>query len=233
LVHHHFTLSTSFIDSVLEDMKDTVRIWQIFTNALMALGWLRVLVFFVWTFLGRREVTFQPPCNDEFVPMLHLALMISFLEVFNSVTGVTRSKPAQALLFAVIRFGVETVVAPVLPTCPSAWSHVFTVLCWSLGDSVRFGCFFFDSLNADGSRLAKYLRYLVGPVLFPLGTLGEMIMVLTWARQTFSTNVVHSLALYIAALCLWPLGFYSLFTQLLRQRRKFLQQSESSDKKIR
>jgi Protein tyrosine phosphatase-like protein, PTPLA len=207
-----------------------VRIWRIFTNIGMMLSWLRVLAFFVRMYFGSPH-PFQPPCNDEFAPMVHLALMISFLEVFNAVTRITRSKPEQVLLFAMIRFGVETVVAPVLRSCPSAWSHLFTVLCWSLGDSVRFGCFFFDSLTADGSRWAKYVRYSVGPILFPLGTLGEMVMILTWARQTFSTNVVHSMALYVAALCLWPFGFYSLFTQLLRQRRKFLQNSATLDKK--
>ena len=203
-----------------------LRLWRIGTNAAMMLGWMRVLLFLLSVF-GKPTVRL---CNGEFTPLVKLALIISFLEVFNAATGITRSKPQQALLFAVVRFGVEFLVAPVLSTCPSAWSHLLTVFCWSLGDTIRFGCFFLDSLSIDGSRWAKYIRYSVGPILFPLGTLGEMLMVLTWARQTH--HAIYSLALYVAALGLWPLGFYSLFTQLLRQRRKFLQSASSGKKKV-
>jgi Protein tyrosine phosphatase-like protein, PTPLA len=167
-------------------------------------------------------------CNDQFVPIVRSALMISFLELFNSITGMTRSKPAQVLLFAIIRFGVEHIVGSSISTCPSAWSHVVTVVCWSLGDSIRFGCFFLDSVASNGSRWAKYVRYTVGPILFPLGTLGEMFMVLTMAVDTYRINKLQSIAMYIAALVLWPIGFYSLFTQLLRQRQKFLQQLEAT-----
>ena len=202
----------------------------------MMFSWMRVLVVLL-TFYGNNNVPSildssdasrvkYTLCNDQFVPIVHFALVISFIELFNSITGMTRSKPAQVLLFAIIRFGVEQIVGPSISTCPTAWSHVLTVACWSLGDTVRFGCFFLDSLASNGSRWAKYVRYSVGPILFPLGTLGEMMMVFTMAGETYSANKLHSIAMYVAALILWPMGFYSLFTQLLRQRQKFLHQDQ-------
>jgi hypothetical protein len=211
------------------------RTWLIGTNACMMLGWMRVLRYFLIVhykthMMSIPGINHLPICNDQFVSMVDMALMISFLEAFNSLTGMTRSKSSQVLLFAIIRMGVEKLVAPKLSTCPTAWSHVITVMCWSLGDTIRFGCFFFDSAVANGSRWAKYVRYTVGPILFPLGTLGEMVMVLTMANQTYRTSKVYSIAMYIAALCLWPIGFYSLFTQLLRQRRKFLQNVAISER---
>ena len=212
------------------------RVWLIGTNACMMLSWMRVLVF-LCSFYGNNLQSLLHPsdaanlartlCNDQFVPMVHLALLVSFIELFNSITGMTRSKPAQVLLFAIVRFGVEHIVGSSISTCPSALSHVVTVLCWSLGDSIRFGCFFLDSVASDGSRWAKYVRYNVGPILFPLGTLGEMFMVLTMAIDTFRVNKLYSMAMYIAALILWPIGFYALFMQLLQQRQKFLQQVEA------
>lgn len=217
------------------------RVWLIGTNAGMMLSWMRVLVV-LCMFYGNnlpsllrldnsvdgRNGFAHTLCNDQFVPVVHSALLISFLELFNSITGMTRSKPAQVLLFAIIRFGVEHIVGPAINTCPTAWSHVVTVVCWSLGDSIRFGCFFLDSIASNGSRWAKYVRYTVGPILFPLGTLGEMLMVWTMAGETYSINKLHSIAMYIAALILWPIGFYSLFTQLIRQRQKFLRQDPST-----
>jgi hypothetical protein len=214
------------------------RVWLICTNAGMMLSWMRVLVV-LFVLYGNNLLALlrlstgdvdRLLCNDRFVPMVHSALLISFLELFNSITGMTRSKPAQVLLFAIIRFGVEHIVGPAIHTCPTAWSHVVTVVCWSLGDSIRFGCFFLDSIASNGSRWAKYVRYTVGPILFPLGTLGEMFMVLTMAGETYSINKLRSISMYIAALLLWPIGFYSLFTQLLRQRQKFLQNDPAMDR---
>jgi hypothetical protein len=197
------------------------------------LSWMRVLAFLCTFNFYNLQSLLDPSdatrssrtlCNDQFVPMVYFALIVSFIELFNSITGMTRSKPAQVLLFAMIRFGVELVVGSSINACPTAWSHVGTVLCWSLGDSIRFGCFFMDSVASNGSRWAKHIRYSVGPILFPLGTLGEMFMVLTMASDTYRINRLHSIAMYIAALILWPAGFYSLFKQLLQQRRKFLGQ---------
>ena len=212
------------------------RVWLIGTNACMMLSWMRVLVV-LGTFYGNNLQSVLDPsdtarftrtlCNDQFVPMVHSALLTSFIELFNSITGLTRSKPAQVLLFASIRFGVEHIVGSSISTCPSALSHVATVLCWSLGDSIWFGCFFLDSVASNGSRWAKYVRYTVGPILFPLGTLGEMFMVLTMAVDTYRIDKLHSISMCFAALILWPIGFYSLFTQLLQQRRKFLLQIEA------
>jgi Protein tyrosine phosphatase-like protein, PTPLA len=221
--------------------KELRRGWLIGTNACMMFGWMRVLIFLLLHYYNNLKVlipsnatsfnALPPLCNDQFVPLVHIALIASFLEVFNSMTGMTRSKPAQVLLFAIIRFGVEHLVGPNLNTCPTAWSHTLTVMCWSLGDTIRFGCFFADSIVPNGIRWAKYIRYTVGPILFPLGTLGEMLMVLTMANQSYNTNKGQSLALYVAALFLWPIGFFSLFIQLLRQRQKFLQQGESIEDK--
>lgn len=203
----------------------TTRVWLVLTNAAMMLGWLRVLLLLIFSQYDAiilRHNNSNNSCDEQLVPALRVALLISFVELFNSLAGVTRSKPEQVLLFAVIRMGVEVSVAPLLddPSCPSAWQHLFTVFCWSLGDTVRFFCFFIDNLLADGTRWPKAVRYTVGPALFPLGFAGEMLMVV--AAAAGREKRAAKLAMYGAA-CLWPAGFYPLFTQLLRQRRKFFQ----------
>jgi Protein tyrosine phosphatase-like protein, PTPLA len=202
------------------------RVWLIATNACMMFSWMHVLVTLLS--LYSKQTTL---CNDQFVPKVNTALMISFLELFNSITGVTRSKPAQVLIFAMIRLGVEQFIGSNIGTCPTSWSHALTVTCWSVGDTVRFGCFLLDCIAPNGSRWAKFIRYTIGPVLFPLGTMGEMVMVLTMAGETYKMNKFHSIFMYFAALLLWPMGFHLLFTQLLSQRRKFLRRDQSSDKK--
>jgi Protein tyrosine phosphatase-like protein, PTPLA len=215
----------------MESMKAAfTRAWLVLTNAAMMLGWLRVLLLLVReyeTLCRHQDPTPVTVCEDQLVPVLQTALAISFVELLNAIAGVTRSKPQQVLLFAVIRMGVELLVAPLLDSC-SAWQHLFTVACWSLGDTLRFSCFFLDNVVPGGSW-AKSVRYTVGPILFPLGTVGEMLMVISAANK--QTGVAKP-AMYAAA-SLWPVGFYSLFTQLMRQRRKFFRGSNDDPKKIK
>lgn len=237
--------------------------WLVVSNAIMMLGWLRVwcwvvwLVFFsqtpedaasTWAPLLQQRYYFSSQKNN-IQSALQTALALSFLEVGNALLGVTRSNPAHVLLFAVIRWAVQAYIAPLLLLSPlyneqqqsfhycMAWQHVFTVACWSLGDSIRFACFFVDNLGSSSSSngggglstQAKYIRYTVGPLLFPLGFMGEMLLVFAAAAAVAAAASPvdkqarrMSLALYGAGL-LWPVGFYPLYSQLLRQRRKFLQ----------
>ena len=176
----------------------------------MAIGWARVLKVY-W---DHGPATLSDPessvCQDTLTPAVLLALYLSFLELFSAVIGATRSKPHQVLLFALVRFGVQVLAAPLLPC--QAWQHLLTLLCWGLGDTVRFSCFAVDVLFPKG-YIAKAIRYTVGPIIFPFGATGEMLMVVAVAQDG------RPMA-YLAAL-LWPVGFYPLFTQLLKQRRKF------------
>jgi Protein tyrosine phosphatase-like protein, PTPLA len=175
-------------------------------------GWAKVLRTFYRHWWALQDVG-SSVCLLKLTPDVRMATLGGFLELFNAMLGSTRSNPRQVLLFCVVRAGVEYLVAPHLPSC-SQWQHLMTVFLWSLGDTIRFGCFFLDSM-VPGGNFAKSVRYTVGPVLFPLGALGEMLMVIALAQHTGNK------LLYAAAM-LWPVGFYPLMKQLLKQRRKFL-----------
>lgn len=189
------------------------RSWLMVSTAGMLYAWARVL-----RTLYRNYDALQDPtnvgmniCNNKLTPDVQQALLFSFLEFFNAVFGITNSKPLFVLIFSVVRLGVEVMAAPYLPC--NAWQHLITVFCWSLGDTIRFGCFILDLL-VPGAKLAKSIRYTVGPLLFPFGAAGEMLIVIAVAQQKKNALI------YFAA-ALWPVGFYPLMKQLLKQRRKF------------
>ena len=195
--------------------------WLLFSNVAMMIGWIRVAIVVSqhwFSFVGEEPASVPSDfCSDKMVPVVMMALKISFLELLSCIVGFTRSKPSQVLLFCSIRTGTEIIVAPALTTC-SAWQHMLTVTLWSFGDAIRFFCFALDIVLPQGNLLAKRIRYTVGPILFPFGALGEMLMVIDVGNRT--TDLVPKLAIYGAA-SLWPVGFYFLYTQLLRQRKKF------------
>lgn len=189
------------------------------SNLAIQLAWLRVLLGF--TSIDKDETTFQ-----QFIgPRIITALAVSGLELLNSLLGLTKSKPHQVFLFSATRMGVELLLAPLIP-CKSP-EHLITVFCWSLDGICRFGCFGLDAaLSLCGIPswpIIKSIRYTVGPLLFPIGAGGEMFMNIRAAKD-------NRPVLYFTA-SLWPLFFYPLMKQLLKQRKKYFK--KLADEKIK
>ena len=204
----------------------SARLILVISNSITCLVWLRVLaVYYSYAYSFAFAVPVPVPfdndiCETTLRPALFAALAVSTIELATSVLGLTRSKPLQVLLFASVRSGTELLVTPLIG-CTS-WQHLFTAFCWSVGEIVRFGCFAVDGMIPD-SRWAKSIRYSVGPILFPLGAAGEMLMVIRAASSQGQQR--HRPWLYLVAM-LWPAGFYPLMKQLLRQRRKHFSQEK-------
>ena len=114
---------------------------------------------------------------------------------------------------------------------PPSWAvsaHYFTAACWALGDTIRFGCFFFDglaSLASNGSVPGgvdwKLVRYTAGPFFFPLGSAGELAMIIAVVCTMTGTTVMMDWCMRLLVL-VWPVGFFPLMRQLLAQRRKHI-----------
>lgn len=209
----HCSDITTFLESIVLVIKMTElnfsTIWLTACNLITAAAWGRVAIIVLTNGLGVLANEQSAICEERLVPSVRMALMISFVEIFNSVTGFTRSPLAAVLLFSSTRAGVEYLVAPLIP-CGS-WQHVLTVAMWGLGDMVRFGCFAIDTAF-PGIRMVKSIRFTVGPILFPIGASGEMFMVILAASK--------GRQLLYAAAALWPVFFYPMMQQLLKQRRK-------------
>lgn len=199
------------------------KLWMLTSNLAMSVSWFWVFVDLMTLALtddaekSADRLVDEAQCLEQLKPTVKQALLVSFLELFNAIFGFTRSKPPQVLLFSTVRACSELLAAPLL-SCAS-WQHLLTVACWSLGDTVRFGCFTVATLWPN-AQWVKAVRYTVGPILFPVGAFGEMIMVATLAYEGRPV-------LYLAA-SLWPVGFYPLIRQLLRQRSKFFAKLKSS-----
>jgi hypothetical protein len=150
------------------------RAWLLATNFCIMYGWAKVLRLLVRSsgFLPINSPSSFPStinpvyCTEVVVPAVYMALFISFLELLNSIIGATKSKPYQVLIFSIVRFGVEHLITPMLPSCHT-WTHLVTIFVWSLGDTIRLGCFVLD-LMVPGGHWAKSVRYTVGPLLFPI-----------------------------------------------------------------
>lgn len=191
--------------------------WLVASNLATSLAWSRVLFMTIATISdlssGKADQGLSSSAHeDSLIRVTNFALWISFVEIFNCVAGFTRSPLPAVVLFSCTRIGVEKFVAPFIPI--SSWQHLLTLFVWSLGDTIRFGSFAVITA-VPTITIAKSIRFTVGPVLFPIGAFGEMMMVVLVASNGRP-------AAYIAA-ALWPVCFYPMMKQLLKQRRKHFQ----------
>ena len=186
----------------------------IVTNAIMTFMWIRVLRTLFEMATGDNNADF---CETNLKSALVNAIVTSFLEGVNAIMGVTKSNPANVIMFVVVRAGVEFLAAPALPC--DCMQHLFTAACWGFGEMCRFGCFTVDGIMG-GSDTAKSIRYTVGPVAFFFGAFGEWLMVIQVLRTGNPDRSVLVTAFIVFCVVAWPVGFMSLFKQLLKQRKK-------------
>ena len=199
--------------------------WLVSTNFVIAFMWARVFLLGVRTagWMGPQTATSRDEmCAEDLGDAVEVALYVSFIELVSSLIGVTRSPIWAVAMFSSVRFGVETLVAPMIE-CTS-WQHLLTVIVWGLGDTIRFGTF--TILSAfPGATIVKSIRYTISPLLFPVGAFLEMLMVCLAASEN------EKPILYGAA-ALWPVCFYPMMQQLLKQRRKHFASLASQKKKV-
>lgn len=211
----------SFASSIEEKMLERFsadtqkRIVLVSSNVAIMLMWAKVFLVFVREGHDTLANPESDVCEESLRRTVLRALGVSVIEMVTALIGLTRSNPLQVLLFTCVRTGTELLVTPMI-SC-GAWQHLWTVLCWSI-DSIRFACFALDGLFPDSGNLFKSIRYTVGPLIFPLGAGGEMLMVIRAASDGRPW-------LYLAA-ALWPAGFYPLMKQLLKQRRRHFQKQQ-------
>jgi hypothetical protein len=199
------------------------RVWLVGTNCIIVAAWARVLIIVLingWTSLA---IEGSNVCQDVMTPAVKVALGVSFLELFNCLLGFTRSPVAAVILFSCTRMGVGLLVVPLI-SCGS-WEHLLTVMVWSFGDVVRFACFAIDSA-VPGIYMVKSVRFTVGPILFPIGALGGEMMMVIRAGSDNNRPILYATA------ALWPVFFYPMMQQLLKQRRKHFQ-SKTKKKEIK
>ena len=178
-----------------------------------------------WFYAG--SVAVSGECDaDALLRAASVAILVTTLEFFHALLGITRSGPGNVALFTVARAIIGVVIGARLPCHPA---FVATVLAWSCGEIVRFTCFSLTALttlSASWDRFAaarlRAVRYNAGPVFFSIGTCGEIVMLVLAATSSTSGSTWWTWALVVG----WPAGFFILMRQLLKQRRKHLRKAD-------
>jgi very-long-chain (3R)-3-hydroxyacyl-CoA dehydratase len=92
------------------------------------------------------------------------------------------------------------------------------LLAWSITEVVRYSFYAFQLLFGEAPFISLWTRYTFFYLLYPVGAGSEFMCV--WNALPYSAGITYMVL--ITACCVYPPGFYVMYTHMIKQRRKAL-----------
>ncbi|KAF2681581.1 PTPLA-domain-containing protein [Lentithecium fluviatile CBS 122367] len=151
-----------------------------------------------------------------------LTQTLAVMEVVHSFIGVVRAPVLTTLMQVASRLLLVWGIAYNFPqTTKNSPAYTTMLLAWSVTEVIRYSYFVFV-LGAKGvPKLWTWLRYNTFLVLYPLGVGSETWLIYSAIPPASKMDEKYGYALW-AVLATYIPGFYTLFTYMLKQRRRVL-----------
>ena len=205
--------------------------YLIFYNSVSAMAWASLL------FLLGKSFFIDSPQNHQILftkTGLYLAYLqsVALLEVVHAALGWVRSGVISNVIQIASRLFVIW-VAGVMGDTGKHWAYAVMALAWALSDFTRYA-YYLTQLTEFSAPFLKWARYNFFLVLYPVGTLGEAILIFL-ARLKWSDNILLSYGLLTVLAIYTPgnnfilfyfififlcLGFLYMYSHMLQQRAK-------------
>lgn len=195
--------------------------WLIAYNSISASLW--SVVLFNTLFLG--ALLGQPLLFEKSSTILTLVQSCAVVEIYNSVFGIVKSPVFTTVSQVLSRLLIVLGIVQVLPESPANHHWVYITLClsWSITEVVRYS--YYASNLRDSLAIPSWLtwmRYSLFYVLYPTGVASEMSMIYMSLGEAEKVVGKWYSWLLFAILFTYPPGLYTLYTYMIRQRKKVL-----------
>ncbi|CCF44251.1 protein tyrosine phosphatase-like protein [Colletotrichum higginsianum] len=192
-------------------------------NALFASLWASILYTVVTTAAsgGKLAVYDAAEARARWVQTLTL------IEVVHSAVGLVRSPVSTTAIQVVARTIIVWMVCYSFPesTAPSA-AYVALLLSWAVADTVRYA-YLALNLHGKASDALVWLRYTMFYPLYPIGISSEFWLLYLAIEPASRVSAVLPPIFYFC-LCLYVPGSYTMYTYMIKQRKKTLSRSSKS-----
>lgn len=217
---HHISASQSPNNSNMSDSAAHPKRWLVAYNSISASLW--SIVFFNTVFLG--ALLGQPLLFEKTNLVLTAVQCCAVVEIYNAVTGVVRSPVFTTVSQVFSRLLIVLGILQVLPESPANhhWAYISLCLSWSITEIVRYS--YYASNLRDPAAVPywlTWLRYSLFYVLYPTGVASEVTMIYLSLDAAKTVGSWYSWALF-AILFTYPPGLYTLYTYMIKQRKKVL-----------
>lgn len=195
--------------------------WLIAYNSISASLWGVVLVntIFLFAFLG------QPYVFDKTNKLLTVVQCGAIVEIINAITGVVKSPMLTTTTQVFLRLLIVLGIVQVLPESPANfhWAYITLLLAWSITEVIRYS--YYAAHLAESTSMPywlTWLRYSAFYALYPMGVASEMTMIYKSLGEAEKVVGGWYSKLLFCILFTYPPGLYTLYTYMMRQRRKVL-----------
>lgn len=204
--------------------------WLIAYNSISSSLW--SVVFFNTIFLG--SLLGQPLLFEKTNFILTAVQCCAVVEIFNSAFGIVKSPIVTTTTQVFSRLLIVIGILQLLPNSPANthWVYITLNLSWSITEIIRYAYYASNLANpSQVPHILTWLRYSTFWVLYPTGVSSELAMIylsLDEARNVYGDVCYYSL---IVIMLTYAPGFYTLYTYMIKQRKKVLGTPSSNEKK--
>ncbi|KAF9973177.1 hypothetical protein BGZ73_003616 [Actinomortierella ambigua] len=116
-----------------------------------------------------------------------------------------------------------------LPEVRNYWAFTSMTIAWSITEIIRYSYYALNLVGVQPASLV-WCRYTFFYILYPVGAGSEAIEI--WRALPFASQIGQEYYYFlIAMLCIYPPGFYVMYTHMFGQRRRYLGGASKSAKK--
>ncbi|KAL1917294.1 uncharacterized protein VTP21DRAFT_4950 [Calcarisporiella thermophila] len=196
-----------------------VKIYLILYNALNYFGWAYVLFLTVKSLVNTGDYT---KTYDAIGKPLLVVQSVMALEIFHSLFGLVRSPVMTTIIQVFSRlFLVWAVVDQFpFPEIREHWAYSTMAIAWAITEVVRYAYYALGLIGSQPGFLV-WCRYTFFYILYPLGAGSEAALIkfsLPFAKS-ISPLLYYG---YILILFTYIPGFYTMYSHMIRQRRKYV-----------
>lgn len=196
-------------------------------NSLQSVLWAISFALIVNELLGSSYKT----VHQNVGPVLRTAQILSLIETVHAACGLVRSSVATNLLQWVARTHVLVMVVYYIPEVQEHVAVSVMYTAWSLAEIVRYPWYACSTAGVCPDWLT-WLRYTAFIPLYPIGTLGEIVLVylalpIVMERSLYSFTMPNSVnfgfdyyTFLIGCLWIYPFGWWSLYSYMLTSRKR-------------
>lgn len=217
-----------------------LKLYLLAYNGLLTVGWAVILVRTVLyvvdhgaSWVADGTVVTMPGLYDNLRWWLQVFQTAAFLEIVHAALGMVRSGLFTTLMQVFSRLFVLWGIMEGVTGVTSSTGVLLVSLAWSITEVVRYAFYFFALMGAV-PYLIKWCRYTFFYILYPIGVLGELMLMFTalpvmQASQQWSLSLPNHYNMafsyyYFTAFLMFlyiPL-FPQLYGHMIQQRKKVI-----------
>ncbi|KAJ3197257.1 Adenylate kinase 7 [Irineochytrium annulatum] len=195
-------------------------------NGISCIGWAFVTARVAMS-LGEYNTTFA-----KYGLAVAFVQSLAILEIFHALFGLVRSSFITTVAQVSSRLILVWLVCAEFPAVANHWLYSSMVIAWGITEVVRYSFYVYTTLQIQNDYfwMLLWCRYHFFYLLYPIGAGSELLLIqhaIPLAKKREDPTLYY---FFTGLTWIYPLGFYYLYTHMMKQRKKFVESGVLEEK---